>query len=371
MISGDCISLFMMQRVEKLQRKSKCSLSQASTYSHALESTTAASEAGDKSTKTTNTDGSSSGDDLVTKSSSWKSNSRPANKRGPKRRERNLQRLIAHESMKNPNFVWEYQEREEKTIATAEAAALAAGLSHQGREAVESHKKCIQNIKKATKDEKIELWTHYELPESQESILEIRNGDIYCRVCHKFGWAHCHSGPHLVKIEEHALGTLLAGPTSTARRYEKDTTGMPGKLTKRACLSYWGEALDNLPNAAHKIVHRKGAIFINGTAKGQRISPEMIDSLTLGVVSYKGDGKYDHSTYWHWHLIPDSEDHIHDESYGLKEYLQPPPGQGWWPVIAIWPKKDVYVKKGGKVLAICFYQLMAEPLIAWWIGHAY
>ena len=46
-----------------------------------------------------------------------------------------------------------------------------------------------------------------------------------------------------------------------------------------------------------------------------------------------------------------------------------PPGQGWWPVIAIQLQRDAGVVRQGKVLIICFYQLMADELIAWWIGY--
>ena len=87
----------------------------------------------------------------------------------------------------------------------------------------------------------------------------------------------------------------------------------------------------------------------------------MIRSNSLGMVSYKGDGKYDHSTFWHWHQVPDSEDN--DPDYGDENLLWPPDGQGWWPVIAITLDPSCGVVPGGEALIICFWQLGADELI--------
>ena len=64
---------------------------------------------------------------------------------------------------------------------------------------------------------------------------------------------------------------------------------------------------------------------------------DKIRRLQLGMVSYKGTGKYDHSTFWYWHGIPDSQHHDLDRELFMEDLGPPPlpPGQGWWPVIAI------------------------------------
>ena len=60
-------------------------------------------------------------EELVTNSSSKMSNSRPANQRGPARRQCNKERLIAYKKKMNPEF--QFQEKSDVAEATAEAAA--------------------------------------------------------------------------------------------------------------------------------------------------------------------------------------------------------------------------------------------------------
>ena len=78
-------------------------------------------------------------------------------------------------------------------------------------------------------------------------------------------------------------------------------------------------------------------------------------------MSYKGDGKYNSSTFIAFHDLPDSKE-IATEGE-LKRIN--PPGQGWWPVIAL-----KTVVEGGKtwVLLVCWYQLLSDgQIVAWWI----
>ena len=96
--------------------------------------------------------GGSTDEECVTNSSSKMSNSRPANQRGPKRRQQNKDRLIAHKKKENPDF--KFQEKSDVAEATAEAAAAKAGLDLKGSQAKEAHAECIKCVKMATKEEK-------------------------------------------------------------------------------------------------------------------------------------------------------------------------------------------------------------------------
>ena len=261
---------------------------------------------------------------------------------------------------------FQFQEKSDVAKATAEAAASAAGLDVKGSQAIQVHKDCIQGVKTATLEEKQEFWQYYcEIPESQSKYVVIKNGDYYCKICKKSGWTHITSGPHLKRLEDYCLSNMLAGDAETNRRWE-NTAGMQGRLDKKACYKFWGEALDNLPNAADTIFNEKKVLYINSRQNGTAVTLNMIRSKSLGMVSYKGNGKYDHSTFWHWHQVPDSEDN--DPDYGDENLLWPPDGQGWWPVIAITLEPGCGVVPGGAALIICFYQLQADELIAWWIG---
>ena len=105
--------------------------------------------------------------------------------------------------------------------------------------------------------------------------------------------------------------------------------------------------------AVDTIFQEKKVIYINSKVNGKAVTLDMIKTTSLGMVSYKGDGKYDHSTLWLWEEIPDSD--FNDlEVVWDEDDLWPPVGQGWWPVIVIHLVDDAGVAVKGKVLVICF-----------------
>ena len=83
----------------------------------------------------------------------------------------------------------------------------------------------------------------------------------------------------------------------------------------------------------------------------------------LGIVSYPGTGKYkDANIYLPFHELPDVEDVANEEQL----HITSPPGQGWWPVIAL--QTEVLSENLKKVLVVCWYQLLSDGrVIAWWI----
>ena len=63
-----------------------------------------------------------------------------------------------------------------------------------------------------------------------------------------------------------------------------------------------------------------------------------------------------------FHELPDVEEIATDEQLQITS----PPGQGWWPVIALQTVCDESWKL--KVLVVCWYQLLTDGrVVCWWI----
>ena len=118
-------------------------------------------------------------------------------------------------------------------------------------------------------------------------------------------------------------------------------------------LQFWGDALENLPQAAMKI-HREKGVFYDGK---REVTPSDA-KYELGVVSYAGTGKYNEKNlYVPYHQLPDTEDIANEE----QQRITNPPGQGWWPVIALQTAPTA-------VLIVCWYQLLSDgSVMCWWI----
>ena len=151
--------------------------------------------------------------------------------------------------------------------------------------------------------------------------------------------------------------------------------GYQGPLTKKGMLCYWGDELQAMPEWARMRHMEKGAIHIDGKDKCVVTHKDVV-GRRLGVVSYRGDGKYADSTFHWFDNLPDSEDVATQEELAVVH----PERKGWWPVIACdlhhdsqyyqststtIPGPTVRVK--GRILVICFYQLIGGRLVGWWV----
>lgn len=186
---------------------------------------------------------------------------------------------------------------------------------------------------------------------------------------------HLNSSTHHERIEEAAISSLLAGKTTSTRRLVngKLGTGCVGPPTKGRIMNYWGDELPNLTSIAQKKHIEKAKICINASDKRQ-VAPSDVKQYRLGIVSYRGSGKYASSTFKWFDELPDCEEVAESWPNWPAGYLLPE-GQGWWPVVAMelhddsemmWTGPTVGIGKK-KILLICFYQLLGCQLIAWWI----
>ena len=172
----------------------------------------------------------------------------------------------------------------------------------------------------------------------------------------------------------------MGGVANKTRRFGEEWCR--GVLTKKLVLDHWGDALLNMPMKAREIHYKKGVF--SDTKHHVDLTPEECKH-ELGVVSYKGNGKYplDSTIYVPFHELPDSED------TASKEQMQTicPEGQGWWPVIALQTKDvtppfevecryqpslqpKVITKKviTKKIFVVCFYQVLQDGRVwGWWL----
>lgn len=206
-----------------------------------------------------------------------------------------------------------------------------------------------------------------QIPQDQDRWVSMVDDTPFCKLCNKKGWGHLTSGQHLLRIEDDAIASLMAGPAESTRRFATNHKGFLGAATKKSIMSFWGSALMSLPAEAQARHRQAGTIWLNDK---EPIVPEDVEAYVLGVVSYDGQGKYsrdDKKNHFHYfHDLSDS-DEVHEGPP-----LLPPQGQGWWPVIALVltaaaaARLKWKIPKGG-ILIICFYQLIAGRLVCWTI----
>ena len=181
--------------------------------------------------------------------------------------------------------------------------------------------------------------------------VQMIGGEARCLICNKkLTVDHLQSFEHVKRIEEYAIGKLM-GPLGhgafTTRGFNGDLCrGVP---TKKSIKEFWGDALTFLPRAA-RASHIKMGRFYYG--RNIALLPEEAE-YELGIVNYPC-WNASKRTYIPYHELPDEEEYATD----LQRRTTLPPGQGWWPVIAL--QKVVngqnFVKK---VLVVCWYQLRA------------
>ena len=209
--------------------------------------------------------------------------------------------------------------------------------------------------------------------ESGRYLVE-HEGGVHCRLCDKKAdESHLSSLGHLERMEEVAIASLMAGRTNSARKLVNGKLGRGCRemLTKKRFMDYWGDALPCLPMEAETRHQEKGIIYIDNKDK-KPLQRKDVRGYRLGLVSYKGPGKYAQRSF-HWYDdIPDCGE-VMPEQWEQKTAL--PENQGWWPVAAMELSPQANERVGGpspeagkkKILIICFYQLMGNRFVAWWI----
>ena len=221
-----------------------------------------------------------------------------------------------------------------------------------------------------------------------------------CTLCGKVATnEHLLSADHRRKLDDQALGDLLAGQARTTRNLTQGVInqGMYELPTQAAALAFWGESLPNLIPAGLAILHRSAGVWVDKRLRGggrRIVPPGRIQTAELALLKYAGEGKYFRNDFWYWQDLPTDKDVLAESlrcppAQPAASDAQRPPapdrgrprphhtmrqmedGEGWWPVLVLtldvslaWltPDSDMRV-----VLVICFYQLMGSEHAAWWL----
>ena len=294
-----------------------------------------------------------SDDSMTTHKESKGSRSRSERDRGPSRRAKKLGRAEEHYKVMRKEW------KDKRELKQERAQAALPGIV--GSVAVSVYDKMMElkikedNLAGDEKRKAVEDALVKEIPLEMAKWVHNVDGEPRCLICGKAATVgHLESSEHVKRIEEDALGTIMCGDALTTRRFNGDKC--VGVATKRLLYNFWGNALENLPRVAMGIHLQKGA-FWNGK---HQVIPENA-RYELGVVSYPGQGKYKDCLFRAFHDLPDQIETATAE----ERQFRSPPGQGWWPVIAL---DSVFEASVRKVLVVCWYQLLSDGrVICWWI----
>ena len=270
-----------------------------------------------------------------------------------------------------------------------EAAERATGRT--GQAALDAYAALVHEVplralaahpKRSRDEETVDALARPPPPVCNDTLLRLADGMFRCTLCDKVATeGHMASVGHRDRAEEHAIGTLVAGRAQSVRRFTGSGHGMDGIPTKAALLTFWGDALPDLPRTAGRILRAAGSILVGGKAS-RALPVEYIKSLRLGIVSYSGagGGKYNGNAFHYYDELPDCIDVYDTGLYGggpnpWRHVGPPPPGEGWWPVLTVelhsnlpsWVDAGPAASGGKKILVICFYQLLADRVEAWWL----
>ena len=271
-----------------------------------------------------------------------------------------------------------------------EAAERATGRT--GQAALDAYAALVHEVplralaahpKRSRDEETVDALARPPPPVCTDTLLRLADGMLRCTLCDKMATeGHMASVVHRNRAEEHAIGTLVAGRAQSVRRFTGPGHGMDGIPTKAALLTFWGDALPDLPRTAWQILRAAGSLLVGGKAT-RALPVDYVRGLRLGIVSYAGagGGKYHvHNKFHYYDELPDCIDVYDTGLYGdgpnpWPHVGPPPPGQGWWPVLAVelfgtlppWVDMGPTVPGGKKILVICFYQLLADRVEAWWL----
>ena len=178
------------------------------------------------------------------------------------------------------------------------------------------------------------------------------DGQLFCRICKKRATQeHLRSPTHAKRIEEDAILNAYTGRAGTTRRFAgKLCTGRP---TQQKIMQFWGDAVPHLPWVAMHVHKLKVAFYVNSSHDRPIYAHDA--NYELGIVAYRGSGKYEGCTYLPWHALPVS-DSDGDAPFGCPDAGD---GKGWWPVVCVQKTADT-------AMLVCIYQLTAEGDVPAW-----
>jgi hypothetical protein len=304
------------------------------------------------------TGGCESGDDKVTNMSK-RSSTRSHVSKGSGHVARNTARVAKH--LQTQGLQYSPHEAARRRIEGAEVAT-----SMHGTMATTMYGHVVRGTPMATEEELAEVRRRAEevvntMPVAMRSVIQWVNGDYFCTLCKKAGSAHLLGQAHMLRSEEHMLGTVMSGIATGPRRFSSvGGGGLPTALSKKGLLEHWGDGLESLVSYTREF-HKKGPFAWNR----MQVFHNQVQDYLLCAVSYSGTSKYEGMQLVAYEDIADTL-----ETSGAKPH--PPSGCSWWPVIRLRFTDEMKRTIGdgdgddpGYVPIICFYQLMQQPPRVW------
>ena len=230
------------------------------------------------------------------------------------------------------------------------------------------------------------------------------DGDVVdvCTLCGRTATdGHLTSAGHLRRLEDQALGDLLAGQADSTRNLTmgRVNRGMYSLPTQAAALSFWGHGLTDLVATGLARINLSPGVMVDLSLRGpgrRLVAPGFIRTAELGLLKYGGCGKYFRNDFWYWQDLPSDADILTrpaDEQLAApavdvaqreprlargrprphSTVQTPADDEGWWPVLILvldpaLAERITPVSPGWRViLVICFYQLMGSEHSAWWL----
>lgn len=175
-----------------------------------------------------------------------------------------------------------------------------------------------------------------------------------------------------VRASEVSCLDLLLGRVPCRKLYVGMDVPAQKYVIKANMVKFWGD-IGNLGNTAMQRIRQDQTVMFKVGKKQTAVPASAIKGASPGIVNFNATkGVYDaqSSRFVYWDGLPEGDEETDLTHVDLFQYQYSDEDQSWWPVVALaleddgeWTQLITWV--GGKVFAICIYQLADTTLVAW------